>query len=112
MESDPTTPVCVTPVDTFPPAAPQNLDAVTSDGGVSLIWESVGDKDVAGYVVLRGDASSETLAPLNTEPIRETTFRDTTVQTGRSYVYAVVAVDTAVPSNRSQESNRVTQAVR
>jgi hypothetical protein len=112
MESDATTPVCVTLVDTFPPAAPQNLDSVTSDGAVSLIWESVGDKDVAGYVVLRGDAASETLAPLNTDPIRETTFRDSAVQTGRSYVYAVVAVDTAMPSNRSQESNRVTQAVR
>jgi hypothetical protein len=112
VESDPSAPVCVTPRDTFPPEAPRQLAAVSDDKGVSLIWEQNTEGDLAGYLVLRGDAPGEKLAPLNASPTRETTYRDNTVQPGRTYVYAVVAVDTAVPPNVSEPSNRTTEAIR
>lgn len=104
--------VCVTPADVFPPAAPRNLAAVSSGGVVSLIWEPNTEPDLAGYLVLRGDAGDETLQPVTPSPIMVTTFRDTTVQVGRRYVYAVVAVDRAVPPNMSPMSNRVEETAR
>lgn len=112
VESAAAGPVCVTPRDVFPPAAPANLTAVASEGALNLIWDAVDAPDLAGYLVLRGDAPGETLAPLFETPITETTYRDTTAEAGRRYVYAVVAVDTASPPNRSAESNRVEETGR
>jgi hypothetical protein len=112
IESVASPPVCLTPVDTFPPAAPRSLAAVTSENAVSLIWEPNTDKDLAGYLVLRGEAPGEKLAPVTPDPVKETTYRDTTVKPGVSYVYAVVAVDTATPPNRSEYSNRAQAEVR
>ncbi|MGE3843157.1 MAG: hypothetical protein AB7I50_16415, partial [Vicinamibacterales bacterium] len=103
---------CVTPRDTFPPAAPRNLAAVGAEGAVSLIWESNAETDLAGYIVLRGLAPGDPLEALTPTPIRETTYRDAGVVSGARYVYAVVAVDTASPPNVSVESNRVEEGGR
>jgi fibronectin type 3 domain-containing protein len=112
VESAPSAPKCVTPVDTFAPAAPKELASVSDDKGVNLVWEANSERDLAGYIVMRGETPGEMMAPLTPEPIHETAFRDTAVQTGHSYVYAVVAVDTATPPNRSAESNRQTEVIR
>jgi len=103
---------CVTPRDTFPPAAPRNLAAVGAEGAVSLIWESNTEKDLAGYVVLRGPVPGDRLEALTPTPIRETTYRDASVVAGGRYVYAIVAVDSASPPNVSVESNRVEEGGR
>lgn len=112
IESEPSPPECVTPVDTFPPAAPRALAAATSDEAVNLIWEPNTEKDLAGYLVLRGETAGETLTPLTPAPIQETTYRDSTARPGVSYDYVVVAVDNAAKPNISEYSNRVTEAVR
>lgn len=112
IESDPSAELCLTPVDTFPPAAPKGLGAVASENVVSLIWEPNTDKDLNGYLVLRGEAPGDKLAPLTTEPVHDTTYRDTTVKAGVSYVYAVEAIDTATPPNVSEYSNRAQADVR
>ena len=101
VESEPSPVLCISPTDTFPPKAPTNLAAVASEGAISLIWEANTEPDLAGYVVLRGEAPGATLAPLMTEPIKDTTYRDTTTKAGVRYVYTVVAVDTATPQNVS-----------
>jgi len=110
LESEASGPVCVTPVDTFAPAAPQNPFLVASEGAISLIWDPNDEPDLAGYLVLRGEAPGETLQALTPAPIPETTYRDTTVAGGVAYVYAVVAVDrtgnVGVPSNRVEERGR------
>ena len=49
---------CITPADTFPPAAPTSLAAVGSEGAINLIWEPSPGADLAGYIVLRGEAGS------------------------------------------------------
>jgi fibronectin type 3 domain-containing protein len=103
---------CVTPRDTFPPAPPRNLAAVGAEGAINLIWEASGAADLAGYLVLRGELPGGTLQVLTTDPVRETTFRDTGVKAGVRYEYVVVAVDTAQPPNRSAESNRVEETAR
>jgi hypothetical protein len=111
-ESAGTPAVCVKTVDTFPPAAPKNLQAVASEGTVSLIWDANTEADLAGYIVLRGAAGSDKLAAITPLPIKETTFRDTKVRPGARYVYVVVAVDTATPQNVSGQSNRVEETAR
>ena len=105
-------PVCETPRDTFPPAAPVGLAAVAGPDGVSLIWDANREPDLAGYLVLRGDAGGGALQALTASPIRETTYRDTNVRPGVRYVYAVVAVDKATPPNVSEQSARVEATVR
>lgn len=112
IESEPSPVLCVSPTDTFPPKAPANLAAVASEGAISLIWEANTEPDLAGYIVLRGEAPGATLAPLMAEPIKDTTYRDTTTKAGVRYVYTVVAVDTATPQNVSTQSNRVEETAR
>jgi hypothetical protein len=103
---------CVTPVDTFAPQMPRSLAAIAGSGVINLIWDANTEIDLAGYVVLRGEAPGDRLLPLTPAPIRETTYRDTTVQAGVRYAYAVIAVDNAVPPNRSPESARTEETAR
>lgn len=111
--SEPSTPVCLTPVDTFPPATPSGLEAVPSEGGISLIWEPNGDLDLGGYLVLRREGGDATLRQLTESPIVEARFRDTDVKPGTRYVYSVVAVDSQLPlPNVSAESERVEETAR
>jgi fibronectin type 3 domain-containing protein len=111
IESPLSPPACITAVDSYPPPAPTGLVAVGSGGGVSLIWEPVTAPDLAGYLVLRG-VEGEALKPVNTSPVTESTYRDTTAEPGVVYIYAVVAVDKATPANASPESNRVRESAR
>ena len=103
---------CVTPQDIFPPAAPTRLDAVPTPGQISLIWEANTEKDLAGYLVLRGEAPDGALQAITPAPIRESSYRDATVKPGVRYIYAVVAVDTARPPNTSAQSPRVEETAR
>ena len=64
LESAPSAPGCLTPLDKFPPAAPKGLRAVAEDGAVSLVWDRNGEADLGGYLVLRGEAPGDTLLPL------------------------------------------------
>ncbi len=110
VESAPSPTACVTPADTFPPAAPKGLAAVAGPGSISLIWDANAESDLAGYLVLRGEAPGGTLQALTPEPIHETTFKDATVRPGVTYVYAIVAVDNA--KNKSAESAHVQETAR
>jgi hypothetical protein len=102
----PASPVaCASFADTFAPSAPGELVAVAVPGGINLIWEPSDAPDVAGYVVLRGEAGGDTLTALNAAPVIAPSYRDDTIRVGVRYIYAVIAVDKA--GNRSAESNRV-----
>ena len=103
---------CVTPKDTFPPAAPRNLAAIAGAGVINLIWDPNTDSDLAGYIVLRGDAPGDTLQAITPQPVTETSYRDETVKPGTRYVYVVVAVDRAEPQNVSPQSNRAEETAR
>jgi len=109
IESDPGPVVCKTLVDTFPPAAPKGLAAISSEGSIGLIWEPNAEKDIAGYVVLRGASADGKLQPVTPAPIQETVYRDP-VAAGVTYTYAVVAVDKA--GNTSPPSARATETAR
>ena len=89
------------------------LAAVPTAGQISLIWDANTEKDLAGYLVLRGEGGPDApLAAITPAPIRETSYRDTTVKPGVTYVYVVVAVDNATPPNTSPQSARVQETAR
>jgi hypothetical protein len=101
---------CITPADTFAPAAPRNPAAIAGSGSINLIWDANAESDLAGYLVLRAEAPSDTLQPMTQEPVAAAAYRDTAVKPGVRYVYSVVAVDRA--GNRSAESARVEETAR
>ena len=103
---------CVTPKDTFPPAAPNNLAAIAGASVINLIWDPNTDGDLAGYIVLRGEAPGDTLQAITPQPVTVTSYRDETVRPGTRYVYVVVAVDRAEPQNVSPQSNRAEETAR
>jgi hypothetical protein len=100
---------CVQFSDTFAPAAPTGLQAVPSEGAISLIWDANPERDIRGYIVLRGPVSAETLEPLSEEPISDTSFQDH-APSGVRFAYAVRAVDAA--GNLSPPSARVEETAR
>jgi len=113
VEGEASPQVCVTPIDTFPPAAPTQLVAVATASGISLLWEAVADADVAGYLILRGAPGDVALRPLTPAPVTDVRYLDATAVSGMRYVYAVVAVDGRTPTpNTSPESARVEETAR
>jgi hypothetical protein len=112
VRSEPSEVACVNFVDTFPPVSPTGLVAVSSDNVISLTWTANAENDISGYFVLRGPAVGATLNPLNAEPVEVTNYRDTTVEAGVSYVYAIQAVDSAAKPNLSPLSERVMEQAR
>jgi fibronectin type 3 domain-containing protein len=112
LESAPSDPICVTPRDTFAPAAPKALSIVAGPGTINLSWDANSEPDLGGYVVLRGEAPGETLQPLMAAPIAGTSFEDKAVKPGVRYIYAVVAVDKSAPPNISAQSARIEETAR
>ena len=108
IESIARPPTCVKLEDTFPPAPPANLQSSPLEGAINLIWDANAEKDLAGYIVLRGP-SPDALSPITETPIQMTTFLDR-VQPGVRYTYAVRAVDKA--GNASAPSRSVEEAAR
>jgi hypothetical protein len=108
IESEPSPSTCKTLVDTFPPAPPKGLQSSPLEGGVNLIWDASTEKDLAGYIVLRG-ASADALQAITDAPVQVTTYLDK-VPPGERFTYAVKAVDKA--GNASRLSNTVEEAAR
>jgi hypothetical protein len=108
VESDAPPPACAVLTDRFAPAPPANLQSSPTEGAVSLIWDANTEKDLAGYIVLRGSSPAQ-LEPITPAPIQETTFRDQ-VAAGVRFTYAVKAVDRA--GNSSPASKTVEEAAR
>ncbi|WP_180357733.1 fibronectin type III domain-containing protein [Streptomyces sp. NP160] len=80
--------VTATPTDLTPPSVPTGLTATRGDGSVALAWTANPEGDLASYRVLRdGTAVATVTAPT-------TTWSDTGLTNGRTYQYALQAVDT------------------
>ena len=106
-------PACIVPVDDRPPEPPDGVPTVVGDGEVTLIWVPNAAPDVAGYLVLRGEAGDATLTPVTDTVVTEARYTDRTVKPGVRYVYAVQAIDTRLPRpNVSDESARVEETAR
>jgi hypothetical protein len=91
----------VTPRDTFPPAAPQELIValVPAQPGapahLELSWAISSETDIAGYNVYRSEQAGAPGSRVNTDLSPTPAFRDMNVQPGHRYFYSVTAVDRA-----------------
>jgi hypothetical protein len=94
--------------DTTPPAAPANLKVKgTTPASITLAWDANADADLWGYEVYRQPAVVGGLwAKVAAIPAGTTQCADREVNTGWSYNYYLLAVDTSY--NRSPRSNQVT----
>ena len=114
VEGDDSPTVRVVAHDVFPPAVPAGLQAVYSGEGqkpfIDLIWAPVTSADLAGYNVYRKEAASaEAPMKVNVELVKTPSYRDSAVSAGKTYVYAVSAVD--VRGNESAKSEEASETV-
>ena len=78
--------------ETDAPAVPTGLQATSQSASVQLSWNPCEDEDLAGYMVLRADVATgewNTIA----RKLPTNTFTDNNIEQGRSYRYAVRAID-------------------
>lgn len=95
------TPVSIAAVNVYPPAVPQGLAAVAtavevnSWPAIDLNWQPNTEADLAGYIVYRREAGTaggwQRISPA--QPVAAPYYHDTKVQPGKTYDYAVSAVD-------------------
>ena len=95
-------------IDVFPPPAPTALVALAEVGRVRLLWNAGRGRDTVGYLVFarRGDGEAE---QLTAEPITASEFVHEDASSGVTYVYTVLAVDSA--GNQSDPSAAATTRV-
>ena len=103
--------VSIVPIDV--PAPPANLTATAKPEGIVLTWErpaksaSGADKPfVTGYDIFRSvpsDTNEELPVPINTSPIRDTTYTDAPPY--GEYRYRVAAVSSAGPPRISSDAS-------
>jgi hypothetical protein len=111
IESGDSEPVTVTPLDTFPPAAPQGLVAGVLPGAapstfvVDLSWSINVETDLAGYRVYRSEQEGARGPLITPDLLPVPAVRDSSVAPGHHYWYTVTAVDRA--GNESPPSNPV-----
>jgi fibronectin type 3 domain-containing protein len=92
--------------DTFPPDIPRNLVVFTAKDQIFLTWEAVPDADLAFYRVYRKFSEKEDFKLL-ADAVTDNFFRDKQVARGKSYIYAISAVDKK--SNESELSRSLQQ---
>ncbi len=111
VESGDSRAAIVTPLDTFPPTAPQGVVAAAlgeAEPGkfvVDLSWSINVEPDLAGYRVYRSEQQGAPGENLNVELVATPAYRDNAVESARKYWYSVQAVDRA--GNVSQASEQV-----
>jgi predicted small lipoprotein YifL len=102
--------VAATPLRATLPLAPTRLVAIPASGGVRLAWNASPETDVDQYAIYRAEGSGP-FTRVATTPAITTIYTDRDVQSGRTYRYAVTALDRAKQPNESPRSNEVTVTV-
>jgi hypothetical protein len=115
LESNDSRSVILTPVDTFPPAAPRGMVAAVLPGDetgkllVDLSWSINVEADLAGYRVYRSEKQGERGKLLTPELLLTPAYRDISVATGGQYWYSATAVDRS--GNESGASEQIPVSV-
>ncbi len=79
-------------IDREPPAVPRGVKTITGDGYVIIQWYPNGEFDLEGYTVWRSENNNDfdSIAELSANA---TEYTDNNVRNGRTYYYAVSAID-------------------
>jgi len=111
VEGDDSPALRVVAHDVFPPSVPAGLQAVYSGEGqklfIDLIWAPVASADLAGYNVYRSE-SGGAFVKINSDLVKTPSYRDTAVAAGKTYTYAISAID--VRGNESGQSEPTTES--
>ncbi len=88
----------VEPPDHQAPARPTGVACSLSEAGVEVRWDSNTESDLAGYNVYRarsrpGWIDWSRAVMLNSTPVTESRYVDSSIEQGAAYAYAVTAVD-------------------
>ena len=94
--------------DIFPPAPPRELRAVPTESSVELSWQPNTERDLAGYRVYRAEGTAG-LQPATDVLLTTPGSTDKAVERGRTFHYAVSAVDQK--GNESAHSEPITVEV-
>jgi hypothetical protein len=99
IESLDSSPINVSPLDTFPPSAPQGLVVVlvpaqgVAPAYLDLSWSISAENDIAGYNIYRSEQEGATGQKQNPDLLRTPAFRDMNIKPGERYFYTVTAMD-------------------
>jgi len=109
VRGEPTPDIKVFAHDVFPPAAPTGLQAVASGVGqqpfIDMTWAPNTEPDLAGYNVYRHEQGQQAVK-INDELVKTPSYRDASAERGKTYFYAVTAIDLrGNESSRSQEAS-------
>ena len=90
-ESPPSKTAEITPIDIFPPSVPASITALATPVSIEVSWQRSPEPDLKGYYIYRSaDGGAFTrIGDLLTLP----TYSDHQVEHGKSYRYAVTAID-------------------
>jgi fibronectin type 3 domain-containing protein len=97
-------------------APPKDIEAVAGDGQIMLSWERVTTRSdgsqyegFVGYNIYRGtDSGRYEDTPLNKEPIRTNSYKDTAVVNNKTFFYIIRSVDSpTLPWKESLDSAEV-----
>jgi hypothetical protein len=80
--------------DVFPPEPPENFSAVLEGGAVLLLWAPSPSEDLAGYNLYRAEEGGTMRPLLQNEPGTVLSYRDSDAESGGTYEYIILAVDT------------------
>jgi fibronectin type 3 domain-containing protein len=89
------------PGDLTSPSPPLHLVAVRVPAGVKLIWQAVGDSDLAGYRIYRRYGDSKEPEQIGQVPGSQNEFIDMQPETDETIYYSVTAFDNVEPANES-----------
>lgn len=98
VESLNSNPIELSQVDLYPPSAPSLAPPGIGPGRLALFWTANPESDVIGYYLYRSTDPSlakDKWTKLTPTLYTKTTFTDENVETGKTYYYYVIAVDSA-----------------
>ena len=98
------------PKDTFAPEPPEGLVSVAGQDVLAISWDANVEEDLAGYRVWRKEEGATEFRLLTQEPIRDSAYNDREVEKGKTYAYAVTAVDHS--GNESHKSKTISDRIR
>jgi len=82
-------------VDTVPLDNIENVHVTDNVEGLAIEWDPVYDEGIAGFIIRRREAGSETPAvEFRMDGVEVCAFRDDTVETGKTYTYTVLPFGT------------------
>lgn len=86
----------VLPRDIFAPSPPEAITVAAAPNNLSIFFAVNPERDIAGYYIYRTtnpDQKKSDWTLLTPEPIKTNTFRDSKVESGKTYYYYLKAVD-------------------